>query len=222
MKKMLLGKCCSSIVLLMLGFVCFSASGQRYKASDKMDRISIQMGGEFNYTMWSGLHKDFKSQGISPQIAGVLGYRFRDYNCSDKVAAVFVNYGKVAGVMTDRTVDFNRLDLDHKKGASGRSLEAQVGLISNNLRFSGGFGSQQIDLKNGTTDQCDYYVITLGGSPSYRNVKVIMGLSMLFGQDVRKITFRPSLGIAYRLDFLKSSVRRSSYRHSNYYRSKDS
>ncbi|MFA8437002.1 MAG: hypothetical protein ACEPOZ_21055 [Marinifilaceae bacterium] len=196
-----------------------NAQGNKYKASDRIDRISMQVGAGFNYTMWGGFSKSFKSQAISSHFSGMLGYRFRDLSRRKKVAGVFVNYGNVAGLMTDRTVDFNRLNIEHQPDAKGSFLETEVGMINNGFRISGGLGRQKIDMKDGSTTNFDYYLVTIGGTPSYRNVDIILGLSMLFGEDVRKITFRPTIGIAYRLDFLKTAARRSSssgYRYNSF------
>jgi hypothetical protein len=69
------------------------------------------------------------------------------------------------------------------------------------LRLSGGKGWENLDLEN--IENEEYITATLGFAFGPKNFKVEINNNILFPQEENKIIWRPSVGLAVKLDFFR-------------------
>jgi hypothetical protein len=120
----------------------------------------------------------------------MLGYGFGKSSYKKSVAGVFVQYGQYSGGTSGQ-------------GSSSPYFEIEDGvLIRDKVIISVGTGSDNlIDGISGISR--DYTSGTLGYSFGKKNVKVEFNNTFILPADVDRIEWRPSLGLVYRLNFLK-------------------
>ncbi len=71
------------------------------------------------------------------------------------------------------------------------------------LRLSGGKGWETLDLENQNIEDEEYITATLGFAFGPKNFKVEINNNMLFPQEENRIIWRPSVGLAIKLDFFR-------------------
>lgn len=159
-------------------------SSQKKKRKSSSEILSIRVGIHRGYLMENvkeGLPKELSTENLTLHASGMLGYRFGKNNYKKSVAGLFVQYGQNFGFTN---------------GVPFLEIEGGV-LIQDHLRISVGLGSWI----NSYTSS--YPLTTLGYSFGKKKVKLEFNNTFILPDGGFSIEWRPSLGLVYRLNFLK-------------------
>ena len=170
----------------------------KYKTSKGSGILTFKLGGYLNYTMGDveNLPTSFDSRVLSGHGTAMLGYRFgnrRKKSCF----GVFGSYGKYSeeatAILSPAAGNESQLSF----------LEIEGGFIFNEwFRLSGGWGRDQLS-GEGDDGSRNYIPATVGFSFGPRNFKFELNNTMIFPREEDQILWRPSVGLAIKLDFLR-------------------
>jgi len=159
--------------------------------------LTLKAGGYINYSIAdiSILPNSFDSRILSGHGTAMLGYRYGNAN-RKSAFGIFGTYGmyssEASSLFVSGLLDNTQLSF----------YEVEAGFIFNEwLRLSGGKGITT--LGNINDDLGDYICGTLGLSFGPRNFKFELNNTVIFPSDENQIRWRPSIGLALKLDLFK-------------------
>ncbi len=172
----------------------------RNKNSDNSQVLTLKLGGHLNYVMGEvdNLPSSFDSKILSGHAEGMLGVRFGQAR-KKSAFGVFGSYGKYSE-------ESSQLVAETVIGAENQITFYAIegGFIFGEwLRLSGGKGWEILDLESQNIEDEEYITATLGFAFGPKNFKVEINNNLLFPQEENRIIWRPSVGLAIKLDFLR-------------------
>jgi hypothetical protein len=159
--------------------------------------MTFKFGGSLHYYMndLANYEGDFDSRQFSWQGNAMLGVR---YGKSEKASAagIFATYGAYSRATAESIVSF---------GDNSKFLEIEGGFIFGEvLRLSAGYGMVDYFDESGEKLLDDQYIsATTGFCIGPKNFKVELLGTTMFSQNQNKISLRPHLGLAIKLDFFR-------------------
>ncbi|MFT6963675.1 MAG: hypothetical protein ACJAWV_003413 [Flammeovirgaceae bacterium] len=170
----------------------------RNKKPDNSQLFSFKLGGHLNYVMGEvdNLPSSFDSQILSGHAEAMLGVRF-GHARKKSAFGIFGSYGKYSEESSQRVVGTS---IGAKNQITFYAIEGGF-VFGEWLRLSGGKGWENLDLEN--IENEEYITATLGFAFGPKNFKVEINNNILFPQEENKIIWRPSVGLAVKLDFFR-------------------